>query len=46
MHKIKINTLKYEFVIFQDSDYTGTSTGAAGKNVQKTLMKSITCTQF
>jgi hypothetical protein len=36
MHTIKINrTLKYKFVIFQDSDYTGTSTGAAGKNVSK-----------
>lgn len=47
MHKIKMNrTLKHEFVIFQDSDYWGTSTGAVGKNVQKTLMKYITCMQF
>ena len=47
MHKIKINrTLKHEFVIFQDSDYRGKSTGAAGKNVQKILMKYITCLQF
>jgi len=38
-----IKLLKHEFVIFQ---YRGTSTGAVGKKVQKTLMKSTTYMQF